>query len=261
MKAGGSVPLGQQWMVLYFGAVLKGQYGRLRLMLVLRFVCLRECGRFHEPEPKQCYQPEPSARAVRYSVGRAAVCSHRQVTASLGSASTSSVDAQNVPGTTAWVSEARRAGTEGCKELNNFTNLLVASQFRKTMIPSQLLTDWLTNVMLQWSEIIRNRKILSLGLSPDIRFPDCFIVVLRSFSEHLILCLNTAHCSLSFRNVSNSSTRMKTAKYRYISQQNKQHTRVTLTLRSPVVTVCCTYFSSQSLTLQDGFGLLRRVVW
>jgi hypothetical protein len=47
------------------------------LILVLRLVCLRKCGRFHEPEPKQRDQPEPCARAVRCSVGRA-VCTHRQ---------------------------------------------------------------------------------------------------------------------------------------------------------------------------------------
>jgi hypothetical protein len=29
------------------------------LVLVLRLVCLRKCGRFHEPEPKQRDQPEP----------------------------------------------------------------------------------------------------------------------------------------------------------------------------------------------------------
>jgi hypothetical protein len=47
------------------------------LGLMIRLVCLRKCGRFHEPEPKQRDQPEPCARAVRYSVGRA-VCTHRQ---------------------------------------------------------------------------------------------------------------------------------------------------------------------------------------
>jgi hypothetical protein len=49
----------------------------LVLVLVLRLVCLRKCGRFHEPEPKQRDQPEPWARAVGYSVG-SAVCTHRQ---------------------------------------------------------------------------------------------------------------------------------------------------------------------------------------
>jgi hypothetical protein len=39
--------------------------------LAIRLVYLSECGRFHEPEPKQRDQPEPCARAVRYSVGRA----------------------------------------------------------------------------------------------------------------------------------------------------------------------------------------------
>jgi hypothetical protein len=44
----------------------------------LLVLVLRECGRFHEPEQRD--QPEPCARAVRYSVGRAAVCTYRQVT-------------------------------------------------------------------------------------------------------------------------------------------------------------------------------------
>jgi hypothetical protein len=52
--------------------------------------CSVSCGQFHEP--KQRDQPEPCARAVRYSVGRA-VCTHWQVTLSLCSTSTSSVDA------------------------------------------------------------------------------------------------------------------------------------------------------------------------
>jgi hypothetical protein len=47
-------------------------------LLVLRLVCLPECGRFHELEPKQRNQPELWARAVHYSVGTAAVCTHRQ---------------------------------------------------------------------------------------------------------------------------------------------------------------------------------------
>jgi hypothetical protein len=45
------------------------------LVFVLRLMCIRKCGRFHEP--KQRDQLEPCARAVRYSVGRA-VCTHRQ---------------------------------------------------------------------------------------------------------------------------------------------------------------------------------------
>jgi hypothetical protein len=46
-------------------------------LFVLRLVFLRKCGRFHEPEPKQRHEPEPCARAVRYSVG-SAVCTHWQ---------------------------------------------------------------------------------------------------------------------------------------------------------------------------------------
>jgi hypothetical protein len=53
-------------------AVIQMLKGASRLLaLVFRLVCLRECGRFHEPEHKQRGQPVPWARWVRYSVGRA----------------------------------------------------------------------------------------------------------------------------------------------------------------------------------------------
>jgi hypothetical protein len=52
----------------------------LILGLVIRLVCLRKCGRFHEPEPKHRDQPELRAGRVRYSVGRA-VCTHWQQSA------------------------------------------------------------------------------------------------------------------------------------------------------------------------------------
>jgi hypothetical protein len=44
---------------------------------------VHKCGRFHEPKPEsdQRDQPEPWAPAVRYTVGRAAVCTHRQQSA------------------------------------------------------------------------------------------------------------------------------------------------------------------------------------
>jgi hypothetical protein len=51
----------------------KGESSVVLFVLVLRIVCLRKSGRFHEHR----YQPEPCARGVRYSVGRA-VFTHRQ---------------------------------------------------------------------------------------------------------------------------------------------------------------------------------------
>jgi hypothetical protein len=51
--------------------------GLYTALLEVRLACLRKCGRFHEPEPKQWDQPEPWAREFHYSVGRA-VCTHWQ---------------------------------------------------------------------------------------------------------------------------------------------------------------------------------------
>jgi hypothetical protein len=59
-------------------------------MLVLRLVCLGKCGRFYEPEQRD--KPEPCARAVRYSVGRAVRTHRATVTPSLCSTSSNSMD-------------------------------------------------------------------------------------------------------------------------------------------------------------------------
>jgi hypothetical protein len=61
-----------------YGLCLPARCLPLKLLPDCSCSCSVSCGRFHEPDPKQRDQQKPWSRAVRYSVGRAAVCTHRQ---------------------------------------------------------------------------------------------------------------------------------------------------------------------------------------
>jgi hypothetical protein len=107
---------------------LEGASTLLGLRLLLRLVCLRKCGRFHEPEPSYRDQLEPCARAVRYSIGRAAVCTHRQQSPRVSAARVRIV----------WTHlNGSRLGSQPCYRISRLTYLvLLLSLSIKTSLPN-----------------------------------------------------------------------------------------------------------------------------